>query len=89
MYKVPGRENPKHPMHFTLEAEVIWAAVPKSLREDITLKTWCRHCELDAPLCEYGGVMKGRALVLKGRCGFCIRRINQVIDTFLLPIPDN
>jgi hypothetical protein len=89
MYKIPGCENPKHPMHFTLEAAVIWTSVPQPVREEITLKTWCRHCELPAPLCEYGGSMKGRVLVLKGKCGFCIRRINQMIDTYLLPMPQN
>ncbi len=36
MYKVPGCENPKHPMHFTLEAAVIWTSVPQPVREEIT-----------------------------------------------------
>jgi hypothetical protein len=68
------------PKEFTIEAELLWRSIPPEVRESISIAVWCAKCGRAAPLCEYyGEVIKGK-LVLKGRCGFCCRRVNRTVE---------
>lgn len=73
----------------SVEAEVLWASVPKPVRDQILLKVWCGHCQRLVPMGEATGKVKQGDLVLKGACIFCLRRVTRVVETSQARIPPN
>jgi hypothetical protein len=64
---------------FTVEAALMWDAVPQERRTEITLSVWCPRCKQRVPMGNIRGSVKKGDLLLKGGCGYCFKSISTVI----------
>jgi len=65
---------------FTNPARQCWESIPVDVRERLLANVWCGHCGHEVTITHFSGTMKGRDLLLVGRCAECQSEVARVIE---------
>ena len=65
---------------FTEPARRRWNAVPADIRQRLLSNVWCGPCGHEVAITDFSGTMKGRDLLLVGRCADCRSEVARVIE---------
>jgi hypothetical protein len=65
---------------FTKPARQRWESIPAHVRQRLLSNVWCGHCGHEVAISEFSGTMKGRDLLLVGRCADCRSEVARVIE---------
>jgi hypothetical protein len=64
---------------FTKAARQRWESIPTQVRQRLLSNVWCGHCGREVTITDFSGTMKGRDLLLVGRCADCRGEVARVI----------
>lgn len=62
---------------FTKPARQRWESIPAHVRQRLLSNVWCGHCRHEVTI---SGTMKGRELLLVGRCADCRAEVARMIE---------
>ncbi len=65
---------------FTKPARQRWDSIPAHVRQRLLSNVWCGHCGHEVAITDIFGTMKGRDLLLVGRCADCRSEVARVIE---------
>ena len=65
---------------FTRPARQRWESIPAHMRQRLLSNVWCGHCGHEVTITDISGTMKGRDLLLVGRCADCHREVARAIE---------
>ena len=65
---------------FTKAARQRWESIPSHVRQRLLTNVWCGHCGHEIAITDISGTMKGRDLLLVGRCADCRGEVARVIE---------
>ncbi len=65
---------------FTKPAHQRWESIPAHVRQRLLSNVWCGHCRHEVTITDISGTMKGRDLLLVGRCSDCRGEVARVIE---------
>ena len=65
---------------FTKPARQRWESIPAHVRQRLLSNVWCGHCRHEVTITDISGTMKGRDLLLVGRCSDCRGEVARVIE---------
>ena len=65
---------------FTKPARQRWESIPAHMRQRLLTNVWCGHCGHEVTITDISGTMKGRDLLLVGRCADCHREVARAIE---------
>ena len=65
---------------FTKPARQRWESIPAHVRQRLLSNVWCGHCSHEVTITDISGTMKGRDLLLVGRCSDCRGEVARVIE---------
>lgn len=65
---------------FTKPARQRWESIPAHVRQRLLSNVWCGHCGHEVTITDFSGTMKGRGLLLVGRCADCRSEVARVIE---------
>ena len=65
---------------FTKPAHQRWESIPAHVRQRLLSNVWCGHCGHEVAITDISGTMKGRDLLLVGRCSDCRGEVARVIE---------
>lgn len=65
---------------FTEPARQRWESIPTHIRQRLLTNVWCGHCGHEVTITDFSGTMKGRDLLLVGRCADCRSEVARVIE---------
>ena len=65
---------------FTKPARQRWESIPAHMRQRLLANVWCGHCGHEVTITDISGTMKGRDLLLVGRCADCHREVARAIE---------
>jgi hypothetical protein len=65
---------------FTRPARQRWESIPAYVRQRLLSNVWCGHCRHEVTITDIGGTIKGRELLLVGRCADCRSEVARVIE---------
>jgi hypothetical protein len=65
---------------FTKPARQRWESIPAHVRQQLLSNVWCGHCGHEVAITDISGTMKGRGLLLVGRCADCRSDVARVIE---------
>ncbi len=65
---------------FTKPARQRWESIPAHVRQRLLSSVWCGHCRHEVTITDISGRMKGRDLLLIGRCSDCRGEVARVIE---------
>jgi DNA-binding phage protein len=65
---------------FTKPARQRWESIPAHVRQRLLSNVWCGHCGHEVTITDFSGTMKGRDLLLVGRCADCRSEVARVIE---------
>jgi len=65
---------------FAPNAKKIWEAIPVNIRSQILNNVWCGNCVKSTTIVNYSGQLKGRDLLLEGKCGQCGQAVARLIE---------
>lgn len=65
---------------FTKPARQRWDSIPAHVRRRLLSNVWCGHCRSEVTITDISGTMKGRDLLLVGRCANCRSEVARVIE---------
>lgn len=65
---------------FTKPARRRWESIPAHVRQRLLSNVWCGHCRREVTITDISGTMKGRDLLLVGRCADCRSEVARVIE---------
>ncbi len=57
-----------------------WESIPAHVRQRLLSNVWCGHCGHEVTITDFSGTMKGRDLLLVGRCADCRSEVARVIE---------
>jgi hypothetical protein len=57
-----------------------WESIPTQVHERLLSNVWCGQCRHEVAISDFSGTMKGRDLLLVGRCADCRRESARVIE---------
>lgn len=64
----------------TKPARQRWESIPAHVRQRLLFNLWCGHCSHEVTITDISGTMKGRDLLLVGRCADCRGEVVRVIE---------
>lgn len=78
----PGASSPAVESLPTLTkpARQRWQSIPAHVRQRLLSNVWCGHCRHEVTITDISGTMKGRELLLVGRCADCRAEVARVIE---------
>ena len=65
---------------FNKPARQRWESIPAHVRQRLLSNVWCGHCGHEVAITDFSGTMKGRDLLLVGRCADCRSEVARVIE---------
>ena len=65
---------------FTKPAHQRWESIPAHVRQRLLSNVRCGHCRHEVTITDISGTMKGRDLLLVGRCSDCRGEVARVIE---------
>lgn len=65
---------------FTKPARQRWESIPAHARQRLLSNVWCGRCRHEVTITDISGTMKGRDLLLVGRCSDCRGEVARVIE---------
>lgn len=65
---------------FAKPASQRWESIPAHVRQRLLSNVWCGHCRHEVTITDISGTMKGRDLLLVGRCSDCRGEVARVIE---------
>ena len=65
---------------FTKPALQRWESIPAQVRQRLLSNVWCGHCGHEVAITAFSGTIKGRDLLLVGRCVDCRGEVARVIE---------
>jgi DNA-binding phage protein len=65
---------------FTKPARQRWESIPAHVRQRLLSNVCCGHCGHEVTITDFSGTMKGRDLLLVGRCADCRSEVARVIE---------
>ncbi|HUT28868.1 MAG TPA: hypothetical protein VMX13_03665 [Sedimentisphaerales bacterium] len=65
---------------FTAEARRRWEKVPRWAQEKILDNVWCGGCLGSVPIILETAEMRGKDLILRGRCQHCGKEVCRVVE---------
>jgi DNA-binding phage protein len=65
---------------FSKPARQRWESIPAHVRQRLLSNVWCSHCGHEVTITDFSGTMKGRGLLLVGRCADCRSEVARVIE---------
>jgi hypothetical protein len=65
---------------FTKPARQRWESIPAHVRQRLLSNVWCGQCGHEVAISDLSGTMKGRDLLLVGRCADCRSEVARVIE---------
>jgi hypothetical protein len=65
---------------FTKPARQRWESIPAQVRQRLLSNVWCGDCGHEVTITDFSGTMKGRDLLLVGRCAVCRSEVARVIE---------
>lgn len=66
---------------FTPEAEVLWAIVPKHIRNKILTNVFCSRCLNAVTIVDFTGREKNGDVILEGKCEKCGQEVSRTVET--------
>lgn len=57
-----------------------WESIPAHIRQRLLSNVWCGQCGHEVTITDISGTMKGRDLLLVGRCADCRGEVARVIE---------
>lgn len=64
----------------TRPARQRWESIPAPIRQRLLSNVWCGRCGHEVTIADISGTMKGRDLMLVGRCADCRGEVARVIE---------
>lgn len=65
---------------FTQPARQRWEAIPADIRQRLLSNVWCGRCRHEVTITNFSGTIKGRDLLLVGKCAECHGDVARVIE---------
>jgi len=65
---------------FTRLARQRWESIPSDIRHRLLSDVWCRDCRHEVTITNFSGTIKGRDLLLVGKCAECHGDVACVIE---------
>ena len=65
---------------FTEPARQRWEAIPADIRQRLLSNVWCGCCRHEVTITNFSGTIKGRDLLLVGKCAECHGDVARVIE---------
>ncbi|HMA32573.1 MAG TPA: hypothetical protein VKT00_12230 [Casimicrobiaceae bacterium] len=65
---------------FTRPARRRWESIAAPVRQRLLSNVWCGRCGHEVTIADFSGTMKGRDLLLVGRCAECQGEVARVIE---------
>jgi Protein of unknown function (DUF1778) len=65
---------------FTKPARQRWESIPAHVRQRLLSNVWCGRCSHEVTITDISGTMKGRDLLLIGRCSDCRGEVARLIE---------
>jgi len=85
--QLPSEQQPRPPSSgvkslqtFTKPARQRWESIPVHVRQQLLSNVWCGDCGHEVAITDFSGTMKGRDLLLVGRCAVCRTEVARVIE---------
>lgn len=66
--------------NFTKPARQRWESIPAQVRKRLLTNVWCGHCVHEVAITDISGTVKGRDLLLVGRCADCRSEVARAIE---------
>lgn len=65
---------------FTKPARQRWESIPADIRQRLLSNVWCGQCRHETTITNFNGTIKGRDLLLVGKCAECHGDVARVIE---------
>lgn len=65
---------------FSPVARQRWESIPADIRQRLLANVWCGQCRREVTITNFSGVMKGRDLLLVGKCAECHGDVARVVE---------
>lgn len=65
---------------FTQPARQRWEAIPADIRQRLLSNVWCGRCRHEVTITNFSGAIKGRDLLLVGKCAECRGDVARVVE---------
>jgi len=66
---------------FTAPAAKLWEAIPADARMKLLANVWCGKCRHEVTITNFTGAVKGRDLLLVGKCAVCHGDVARLIES--------
>ncbi len=66
--------------NFIPSARQRWESIPADIRQRLRSNVWCGHCSHETTITNFSGAIKGRDLLLRGKCAECHSDVARVIE---------
>ena len=65
---------------FTKPARPRWESIPADIRKRLLSNVWCGQCRRGTTITNFSGTIKGRDLLLVGKCAECRGDVARVVE---------
>ena len=75
---------------FTLQAQVLWGAIPSAAKKRILANVFCGKCGSSRPIVNFTGNVEAHGdLILRGSCAVCGHDVVRLLETSEIRVQNN